>query len=288
MKLIYSLIFLSLVSISSFSQDRKDLAKAYFKKAKKSYLEKDFEKTEKYLDKYVSYFGSIGSIEIAVFGAEFFFEKQKFTKAKEYLTAFFKLSKSKKSSNYNDMLLLYTDSLDAIENPIKLKKDTVIVSPKIITDETKIKGDSIKVVNNNKDVIIDEVDTIKGGGGLKRGNQSVPFSVIENVPVFPGCYGTRSELKDCFSKMIQMHFSTFFNSDLPNTLGLSKGKKRVLIGFTINTKGIVENILSKAPHPKLKEEVVRVMNLLPEMKPGTQRGKNVNVKYSLPFTLLVD
>ena len=186
------------------------------------------------------------------------------------------------------MLLLYTDTLDAIDKPDKFKKETIIISPKIITDETKSKGDSIKVVNNNKDVIINEVDTTKGEGELKDNNQGVPFSVIENVPVFPGCYGSKSELKDCFSKMIQMHFSTFFNSDLPNTLGLSKGKKRVFIGFTINNKGFVENIFSKAPHPKLKEEVIRVMKLLPEMKPGTQNDENVNVKYSLPFTLIVD
>ena len=81
---------------------------------------------------------------------------------------------------------------------------------------------------------------------------------------------------------------SFFNADLPNNLGLSKGKKKVFIGFRINTKGTVDNILVRAPHPKLKEEVTRVMKLLPIIKPGTQRGKNVNVKYSIPFTLVVD
>ena len=278
MKSVFLFIPLFFIIITTTAQDNKEIARVYYKKAVKSYSEKDFEKTEKYLGKNISYFGSVESKEIAVFGAEFFFEQHKFIKAKEYLTAFFKLDKKKKSKNYNDMLLLYTDTLDAIDNPDKFKKEKVIVSPKIIT--VKDNETSIDEGSNN----LDENDSSKGEGFY---NQVVPFSVIENSPVFPGCYGNSAELKDCFSKMIQMHFSTFFDANLPSTLGLSKGKKKVLIGFLINSSGNVTDIIVRAPHPKLKEEVIRVMKLLPEMKPGTQRGKNVNVKYSFPFTLNV-
>ena len=42
------------------------------------------------------------------------------------------------------------------------------------------------------------------------------------------------------------------------------------------------------PIQKLKSEVIKVMKQLPRMKPGKQRGKPVGVKYSIPFTLIVE
>ena len=60
------------------------------------------------------------------------------------------------------------------------------------------------------------------------------------------------------------------------------------IAFKINKFGKISDIKVKAPHPKIKEEVIRVMKLLPKMKAGKQRGKTVGVKYNIPFTLIVD
>lgn len=121
-----------------------------------------------------------------------------------------------------------------------------------------------------------------------EGIEIVPFAIIEDVPVFPGCQGNKQELKDCFNQQIQKHFALNFDSDLPNNLGLSSGRKRVFIGFQIDHFGNVRNIQARAPHPKIKEEVIRTMKLLPKMTPGKQRGKSVGVKYNIPFTLIVE
>ena len=112
--------------------------------------------------------------------------------------------------------------------------------------------------------------------------------IIEDVPTYPGCSGNNQERKDCFSRMVQKHFGKKFNADLPNELGLSPGKKRVFIGFKIDKNGNVVDIQTRAPHPKIKDEVEKVMSQLPKMKPGKQRGKPVGVKYSIPFTLIVE
>lgn len=118
--------------------------------------------------------------------------------------------------------------------------------------------------------------------------EDVSFMIIEDVPVFPGCKGSKEELKRCFSKMVQKHFSRKFDADLPNELGLSAGRKRVFIGFKIDRNGNIVNVQARAPHPKIKSEVIKVMKQLPKMKPGRQRGKAVGVKYSIPFTLIVE
>ncbi|TVZ56526.1 outer membrane transport energization protein TonB (TC 2.C.1.1.1) [Lutibacter sp. Hel_I_33_5] len=116
----------------------------------------------------------------------------------------------------------------------------------------------------------------------------VNFMVIENVPVFPGCKGSNTELRKCFSKKVQKHFTRKFDAELPNELGLSPGRKRVSIQFVIDRSGKVTNIMARAPHPKIKKEVLKVMNKLPKMTPGKQRGKPVGVKYAIPFTLIVE
>lgn len=118
--------------------------------------------------------------------------------------------------------------------------------------------------------------------------EDVNFMIIEDAPVFPGCKGNKVELKKCFSKMVQKHFSRKFDAELPNELGLPPGRKRVFIGFKIDKTGKIVNVQARAPHPKIKSEVVKVMKLLPTMKPGKQRGKAVGVKYSIPFTLIVE
>ena len=111
-----------------------------------------------------------------------------------------------------------------------------------------------------------------------------------SVPVFPGCEKSTStkEAKKCFSKNVQMHFSKKFDANLPNNLGLKKGRKRVFIAFKIDRNGDVVNVNAKAPHPSIKSEVIKIMKQLPKMKPGNKNGKPVNVKYSIPFTMIVE
>ena len=118
--------------------------------------------------------------------------------------------------------------------------------------------------------------------------EDVPFTIIEDVPVFPGCKGSKKELKSCFNKKMQKHFQRKFNADLPNDLGMSPGKKRIIMLFKIDKVGNIVDIRAKAPHPKLQKEAIRIIKLLPKMKPGRQRGKAVGVKYTLPMRIEVE
>ncbi|MBU3010066.1 energy transducer TonB [Polaribacter vadi] len=112
----------------------------------------------------------------------------------------------------------------------------------------------------------------------------------EKIPLFPGCENSVNYegAKKCFSRGVQMHFAKKFDIDLPKKLGLSKGRKRVFIAFKINTKGKIVNIQVKAPHPRIKQEVIKVMKQMPHVEPGTQGGEPVNIKYNIPFTIIVE
>ncbi|MFT6192886.1 MAG: beta-lactamase regulating signal transducer with metallopeptidase domain [Polaribacter sp.] len=111
------------------------------------------------------------------------------------------------------------------------------------------------------------------------------FMVIDKAPTFPGC---ETGDKDCFSKMIQKHFVNNFDSKMVNELGLSKGRKRIFIGFKIDKQGAIVDVQVRAPHEDIKAEVLSVMSSLPKVIPGENEGKVVAVKYSIPFTIIVE
>ena len=154
----------------------------------------------------------------------------------------------------------------------------------IVEDEKEVEETIIESTETDETEAVEIVEVEE----VEEVIEDVSFMIIEDVPVFPGCKGNKDQLKKCFSKKVQQHFSKKFDADLPNELGLSAGRKRVFIGFKIDKTGNIVNVNARAPHPKIKSEVIKVMKQLPRMKPGKQRGKPVRVKYSIPFTLIVE
>lgn len=115
----------------------------------------------------------------------------------------------------------------------------------------------------------------------------VPFAVIENVPVYPGCEkGNNAKKKACMSEKISKFVQKKFNTELAGELGLT-GRQRINVIFKIDKNGNITGIRSRAPHPRLEKEAARVIGMLPKMKPGRQRGKAVIVPYSLPIVFQV-
>jgi TonB family protein len=142
---------------------------------------------------------------------------------------------------------------------------------------------NIPFLKNKSTKILSETET-------ETETNDVPFAIIENVPVFPGCdEGTRKEKGDCLNKKIRSFVIRDFNGDLSQTLGLSKGKKKIWVQFRIDEKGnVVDEKVIKSPHPKLSEEALRVVKTLPKMKPGKQRGKAVGMRYTLPISFNIE
>lgn len=117
----------------------------------------------------------------------------------------------------------------------------------------------------------------------------VPFIVVEDAPIFPGCEDITSKegKKECFEDKMARFVNKKFNTDLAYDLGL-KGVQKMYVQFTINKKGIVENVkVIRSPHALLEKEAFRVVSKLPTMTPGFQREVPVNVTYVLPIVFKV-
>jgi hypothetical protein len=117
----------------------------------------------------------------------------------------------------------------------------------------------------------------------------VPFAIIEQVPLFPGCENLASneEQKKCMTNKITDFVGANFDTKIGKALNLT-GVNRVIVQFKIDENGNVVDVKSRAPHPKLEEEAKRVINSLPQMTPGEQNGKAVGVMYSLPIVFQVN
>ena len=140
----------------------------------------------------------------------------------------------------------------------------------------KVQSDSLS--QSEKNPILNIVD---------GDNVEVPFSTVQNVPIFPGCdKGNNAMRRKCMSQKITKFIKKEFNTDLAGDLGL-KGSQRISVIFKIDKNGDVFGVRARAQHPKLVKEAKRVINMLPKMKPGTQLGKAVVVPYSLPIQFFV-
>ena len=158
----------------------------------------------------------------------------------------------------------------------------------------------IEIVEDEKDVIEDppvsseaDQDTeikepIKEIVEEEEVMEDVPFSIIEDAPIYPGCKGNKAELRKCLQKSIQKHIARKFNTGLASELGLDPGKKKVYVVFKIDKKGNIVDVRARGPHARLEKEGVKVVKMLPKMIPGKQRGRPVGVKYTLPITLQVE
>lgn len=158
--------------------------------------------------------------------------------------------------------------IEIIEDIAEIE-ETVIksteVSQETVVETTPLKVDEIVLVEEEEEV------------------PEVPFAVIEDVPVFPGCKGsTNEEQKDCFQKKIQAHVQKNFSyPEVAVEMGI-QGK--VYVQFIIDNKGNISNIRTRGPNKLLEKEADRIISLLPKMSPGLQRGRPVKVPYTIPIT----
>ena len=77
-------------------------------------------------------------------------------------------------------------------------------------------------------------------------------------------------------------------ADILEELNLPPRRITVFSFFKVDKKGNVIEIKAKGPHPKLEEEAIRVITLLPKMKPGYTNGKPIIIPYSIPIYLKID
>lgn len=106
---------------------------------------------------------------------------------------------------------------------------------------------------------------------------------IETLPVFPSCESETPEANfTCFKEKISAHIVNNFKYPKDAQMAGIEGKVNVV--FDINREGNVEIINTFGGDAVFQEEAKRIISVLPKMKPATQKGKKVNVRFTIPIT----
>lgn len=148
----------------------------------------------------------------------------------------------------------------------------------VVDDEDPIEESVIETTEINEETEVMEVDDVEFSKDLV--DLDIPFAVIENVPVFPGCENKKDK-RACFNEKMLKHISkTFRYPEIAQEMGI---QGRVSVMFTIQKDGSIGNVRMRGPDKNLEKEAARIISKLPKMKPGMQRGNAVRVPFSIPI-----
>lgn len=105
-----------------------------------------------------------------------------------------------------------------------------------------------------------------------QGDQDTPYIIVERMPIFNG-----GDL-NTFRNWVQS------NMKYPEDAARHKIQGKVIVDFIIERDGALTNInVIKTPHRSLSQEVLRILDSSPIWTPGTQAGKPVRVRFTLPI-----
>ena len=150
----------------------------------------------------------------------------------------------------------------------------------VVEDEEEVEETVIESTETNEDEII-EVEEVEIEEEFD--DVDVPFAVIEDVPIFPGCEKVaKSERRKCFQEQMNKHIRRNFRyPEIAQEMGI---QGRVYVNFIISKDGSISNIRMRGPDKNLEKEAQRIISKLPSMIPGKQRGRAVRVPFSIPIT----
>lgn len=101
------------------------------------------------------------------------------------------------------------------------------------------------------------------------------FFIVEDMPEFPGG---------------EMALRTYIASAIKYPVIAQENgiQGKVYVTFVVGKDGSVSDAkIARGVDPSLDKEALRVVNTLPKWKPGKQRGKPVNVSYTVPINFVL-
>ncbi|MCO5723936.1 energy transducer TonB [Robiginitalea marina] len=188
-------------------------------------------------------------------------------------------------------LLVNADNLDEEVPKTEIIRTTPPPPPpaapeviEVIEDTEDVEETIIESTEISQETVIADVDLDASDIDVEEAEEDihVPFAVIEEVPVFPGCEGlSAAETRECFNQKIQEHIQKHFS--YPKTAEELGIQGRVFVQFVIGRDGHVNQIKTRGPDHLLEQEARRIIASLPPMTPGKQRNRTVSVPYSIPI-----
>lgn len=159
---------------------------------------------------------------------------------------------------------------EQIELPPPPPQQTVADIIEVVDDKIEINEDlTIDEADENTAVEIQEI--VEVAPVEEEEEEAAPFVIVEDMPEFKG--GDKALLKYIAEHVVYPEIAK--ENDIQGT---------VYVKFVVNEKGKVTNVgLLRGVDPLLDKEAIKVIESLPDWKPGKQSGKNVKVSMQVPI-----
>ena len=188
------------------------------------------------------------------------------------------------SMNVEDMLDEEVPMTEQIKTPPPPPPPSAPEIIEVVEDEAEVEETVIESTETSQEEEVIEVDDVE----VEEVEEDidVPFAVIEDVPIFPGCESEKGKgakaMRDCFQSKMQKHIAKNFRyPEIAQEMGV---QGRVNIMFVIQKDGSIGGVRMRGPDKNLEKEAARIIAKLPKMTPGKQRGRAVRVPFSIPIT----
>lgn len=141
-----------------------------------------------------------------------------------------------------------TDILEIVEDDVELDEEMDIIDMEV-TEETSV------------DISVEEEEE----------EEEEIFYVVEEMPQFPGGM-----------KKLKQYLAN--NVEYPSIARENDIQGKVYVRFCVTKNGNISQVqVVRGVDPLLNEEAKRVVRKMPNWEPGSQRGKKVNVWYTVPI-----
>ena len=182
---------------------------------------------------------------------------------------------------------LATKEAPKARKPVEVIKEVFVIKKDIdpVSDEPDIKLNEEDPLEGDSDIIDDSlIESIDFIEDPDDNEEIVTFISVEKYPMFADCgdLTTKDEQRLCFQKGLLSHISDNFRyPELELQMGL---EEKVYVEFVITKKGEVDQVkIVRGNMDGFIKESKRLIKSLPKIKPAEQRGKPVNMKYTIPI-----
>ena len=118
----------------------------------------------------------------------------------------------------------------------------------VVKDEEDVEETVIESTETTQEEIIEDVEVME-----EEVVADVPFAIIEDVPLFPGCERVKkSERRKCFQEKLDKHvLKNFRYPEIAQEMGI---QGRVFVTFVIDKDGTITGIRTRGPEKTSKKK----------------------------------
>lgn len=169
-----------------------------------------------------------------------------------------------------------------VDIPITKRKEKVLPPPppiiKIVPNEVELAKELFIEPSE-----IDEEDLIDIDIYIDEKEEEIEFLLVESKPMFLECESvSQNEQTNCFEQKLMQHIQRNFKyPTIPKEMGVSE---KIFVRFVIDKQGgISETNVVRGEDKHLRAEAIRLIKILPKLKPAKQRGKPVACSFTVPI-----